>query len=308
MSAPTGAPASHRATAGPRPSTAAAALIAVTAAWGATFTVVQDAVERMPVLDFLAIRFTLAAGLMLMFRPRCLRALDRTARRQGVVLGLALGGGYLMQTFGLQYTSAAVSGFVTGMFVVFTPLIAGVVLRRHIPATAWAAVALATVGLGMISLKGTGVGYGELLTLIGAAFFAAHIVGLGEWSPGRDPYALAVVQLGTVAAMCTIGTAPNGIEPPPDAAAWVAVLVTAVLATAIAFVVQTWAQAHLNPVRAAVIMTMEPVFAGLFAVTLGGETLGGRTVIGGLLVVAAMLLVEAGPRRGAEGKVAHLEA
>ncbi len=269
--------------------------------------VVQSAVERMPVFDFLAIRFAAAALAMVALRPSVLRQLDAETRRHGVLLGLALGIGYVVQTFGLLHTSAAVSGFITGMFVVFTPLIAAVLLRRPVPGAAWASVALATVGLGVISLQGFAVGAGESLTLLCAFCFAVHIVGLGEWSHRHEAYALAVVQLATVAVLCGLAAAPGGIALPPDAGVWAAVALTSLLATALAFVLQTWAQARLAPTRAAVVMTLEPVFAGLFA-ALAGEHLGPRMLLGGALVLAAMYLVELGPRRAADASFERLEA
>lgn len=292
----------------PSPATAAAlGLVAVTASWGSTFVVVKDAVERMPVLDFLAVRFAVATAVMVLLRPATMRRLDPLALRHGGVLGLALGLGFVTQTVGLQHTSAAVSGFITGMYVVFTPLIAAVVLRHPVSGWAWLAVALATGGLALLSLRGFSVGSGELLTLLCAVFFAVHIVGLGEWSAGHDAYPLAVVQLAAVAALCGAAAAPGGVTLPPDATTWGAVALTAVAATAFAFVVQTWAQARLSATRAAVIMTAEPVFAGLFAVLLGGEHLGPRTVLGAALVLAAMYLVELGPRRAADATVERLE-
>lgn len=291
-----------------RESLAAGALVLVTASWGSTFVIVQDAVERMPVLDFLTIRFAVAAAVLVALRPGSLGGLDWAARRHGVLLGAALGVGYVLQTYGLQHTSAAVSGFVTGMFVVFTPLTAALLLRRPVGLTAWAAVALATVGLGLLSLRGLGVGVGELLTLLAAACFAVHIVGLGEWSAGHDAYALAVVQLATVAALCGLAASPGGLAGPPDPGVWSAVVLTAVLATALAFVLQTWAQARLPATRAAVVMTLEPVFAGVFAVLLGGERLGARTLLGAAFVLAAMYVVELGPRRGVDASVGRLEA
>jgi len=292
----------------PAPATLAAlGLIAVTASWGSTFVVVKEAVERMPVLDFLAVRFAVATAVMVLLRPATMRRINPLALRHGGVLGVALGLGFVAQTVGLQHTSAAVSGFITGMYVVFTPLIAAVVLRHAVSGWAWLAVAVATGGLALLSLRGFSVGSGELLTLLCAVFFAVHIVGLGEWSAGHDAYPLAVVQLAVVAALCGAAAAPGGVTLPPGAATWGAVALTAVAATAFAFVVQTWAQARLSATRAAVIMTAEPVFAGLFAVLLGGERLGPRTVVGAALVLAAMYLVELGPRRAADATVERLE-
>lgn len=284
------------------------ALVAVTAVWGSTFVVVKDAITRMPVLDFLAWRFALATLVMVAVRPTAAGRLSPAGRRAGVVLGCALGLGYVTQTYGLATTPAAVSGFITGMFVVFTPLIAGAVLRRSVGWVAWFAVLLATAGLGLISLRGLSIGSGELLTLVCALAFAGHIVGLGEWSPAHDTAGLAVIQLATVTCLTALAALPaGGLAPPADPMVWGALALTAVGATAVAFLVQTWAQRHLAPTRAAVVMTMEPVFAGVFGVLLGGEHLGRRTLAGAALVVAGMLVAEVGPRRGAEADVERLE-
>jgi drug/metabolite transporter (DMT)-like permease len=283
------------------------ALTGVCIIWGSTFVVVKHAVERMPVMDFLAWRFVIASVAMAAFRPRAVRTLSAAERRQGVVLGLALGAGYVAQTFGLQRTPATVSGFITGLFVVFTPLCSAALLRRRVSALAWASVAIATAGLALLSLRGLSVGTGEAITLLCAIAFALHIVGLGEWSRPTNAYGLAVVQLSTVALLAIVGAAPQSLAPPPDAGVWGAIMLTAIGATALGFLGQTWAQAHLPPTRAAVVMTMEPVFAGVFGVAIGGDRLQARTVIGALLVLAAMYLVELGPRQGADAAVERLE-
>lgn len=283
------------------------ALVAVTAIWGSTFVMVKDAIATIDVMDFLAWRFGIATVAMVLLRPRAVRRLDRAGRRAGLLLGLTLGAGYVLQTLGLRTASAATSGFITGMFVVFTPLTAGVLLRRRVGGAAWLAVLLAVGGLALLSLRGWSVGTGELLTLGCALAFALQIVGLGEWSRHHDAYALAIVQLAVVAAGCGLVATAGGLDLPDRAGVWLALAVTALLATAFAFVVQTWAQAYLEPTRAAVIMTMEPVFAGLFAVA-SGDALGARELLGGTLIVAAMLAVEIGPRRGAEGALPRLES
>jgi drug/metabolite transporter (DMT)-like permease len=282
-------------------------LVLVTAVWGSTFVVVKHAVERMPVMDFLAWRFAIAAIVMAAVRPRSVLTLDRRGQRAGLLLGLALGAGYIAQTFGLERTPASVSGFITGLFVVFTPLCAGVLLRKRIDRITWFAVALATAGLALISLRGLSVGSGEAITLLCALSFGLHIVGLGEWSSSYDAAGLAVVQLATVAVVSIVVAAPSSLAPPPDAGVWGAVLLTAIAATAVAFFIQTWAQAHLPPTRAAVVMTMEPVFAGIFGVAIGGDSLSGRVITGALLVLAAMYLVELGPRHSQDATVQRFE-
>jgi drug/metabolite transporter (DMT)-like permease len=225
-----------------------------------------------------------------------------------VALGLVYGLAQILQTVGLDHTAASVSGFITGMYVVLTPLLAGLLLRQRIGRVAWAAVALATAGLAVLSLRGLALGYGETLTLLCAALYAVHIVGLGAWASSRDAFGLSVVQMATIAAVCAVAAVPGGLALPPDGGAWAGVLYTAVAAGALALLVQTWAQAHLSATRSAVVMTMEPVFAGGFAVLLGGESVGVRLLLGGALVLAAMYLAEVGARRGADDEVPHLTA
>ena len=273
-------------------------LLVVTAVWGSTFFLLKDVVDRVPVPDFLAARFVVAALALALLFPRAVARLSPHDRRVGVVLGLLYGGGQLLQTLGIQTTSASVSGFITGMYVVFTPFLAALLLRTRLGWAAWTAVALATLGLGLLSLQGFAIGAGELLTLAGALFYALHIVGLARWSRPAEAIGLTVVQLATVSVVCTLGALPGGVALPDRAYDWGVLLYMAVVAGAAALVVQTWAQAHLAPTRAAVIMTMEPVWAAAFAVVLGGEALGPRVLVGGALVLAAMYLVELAPSRG----------
>ena len=283
---------------------AAVGLLAVTAAWGSTFFLLKDVLERIPVTDFLAVRFALAALALWLLAPRSVRRLTPLERRHGVLLGLVYGGAQILQTVGLQSTSASVSGFVTGMYVVFTPLLGAVLLRARIGRTVWLGVALSTVGLAVLSLKGFSVGTGEALTLASALLYAAHIVGLGVWSTARSALGLTVVQLLTITVVCGAGALAGGIALPATGGDWLALVYMALVAGSLALVVQTWAQAHLDATRAAIIMTMEPVWAGLFAVLFGGERLGLRVVLGGGLVLTAMYLVELGPRRPGEQDVA----
>jgi drug/metabolite transporter (DMT)-like permease len=270
---------------------ASVALVGVTAVWGYTFVVVQDAVARMPVMDFLAWRFVVASVVMIVLRPTCLRNVTRLELLRGVGLGAMLGLGYIAQTYGLRYTSAAISGFITGMFVVLTPVMSWILLRRKTSRNTWMVVALATAGLALLSLNGWSVGIGELLTLGCAVFFAIHIVGLGEWSSQYGPYPFALLQIGTLAVISLIAAIPGGIALPPDPGVWKAIGITGVLATAVAFFVQTWAQSIVSATRAAVVMTMEPVFAGLFAVVIGGNQLTLRTLGGAACILAAMLVI-----------------
>ena len=151
-------------------------------------------------------------------------------------------------------------------------------------------MAIATIGLGLLSLRGWSMGIGELLTLLCALFFALHIIGLGEWSTRRDIYGLAVVQITVVAVISMAAATIDGITLPPNTTVWGAVILTAVFATAIGFFVQTWAQSLIQPTRVAITMTMEPVFAGFFAVVIGGDHLTLPIIIGATCVLAAMII------------------
>lgn len=268
----------------------------VAASWGFGFVWMKDAIERQPYFDFLALRFTIAAGVMFLIRPQLVRHINLNFLNRGVLLGVALGLGYVTQTIGLEQSTAAITGFFTGLYIVLTPVFAWLLLRQKIASKVLLGVIIATIGLGVITLGGLGFDVGTISLLACAILFALHIVGLGRWSPGRDTYALTVVQLATVAVICWIGALFNpsdsGFQAPPDADVWNAVLFTAIFATAIAFFVQTWAQSIMDASRVAIILTTEVVFAALFAVALGQEVLSLRTVIGGALMVIAMLIVE----------------
>lgn len=282
------------------------ALLGVTASWGSTFFMIHDLVDRIPVVDFLAVRFAIAAVAMVAAAPRAVLRLGAAKRRHALVLGLLYGLAQILQTTGLAHTPASVSGFITGMYVVCTPLFAALILRTRIGALTWGAVVLAVIGLGVLTLGGLSVGYGEALTLVAAMLYALHIVGLGAWSTARDAIGMSIVQCIVIAVLCTLAALPGGIAVPHRAADWAAVVYMALVAGAAALLVQTWAQAHLPPTRTAIIMSMEPVFAALFAVVFGGEPATVRMLLGGALVLAAMLITELAPRRKVESEVPHI--
>jgi drug/metabolite transporter (DMT)-like permease len=285
---------------------ATAALLAVTACWGSTFFLIHDLLERVPTLDFLAVRFAIASVALVLLAPKALGRLTRDSRRQAVVLGCLYGIAQILQTAGLAKTPASISGFITGMYVVATPIFAALILRSRIGVLTWLAVVLAMAGLGVLTLSGLSIGYGEALIFVAAMFYALHIVGLGAWSDSRQALGMAIVQIIVITVICLVCTAPNGIVLPDRVGDWVSVVYMAVFAGAGAMIGQTWAQAHLPPTRAAIIMSMEPVFAALFAVLFGGESATVRMIFGGVLVLAAMLLAELAPRRKVEAEVTHL--
>ncbi len=277
---------------------AALLLLLASAIWGSTFVVVKQAITETSVLDFLAWRFIFAGILLSAARPRALVRLGRRGWRSGVLLGLALAAGYLTQTYGLRYTPAAVSGFLTGLQVVFTPVLGWALLRSRPSGWTWVAVLAAITGLAVLTFRGVPLGIGEELTVVSAALFALQIVGL-EWrATVKDAYGLATVQLLTVGAVTLAAAAPSGVRVPSTPDLWGAVLLTAVAATAFAFVVQTWAQSHLSATSASVVFTTEPVFAALFAWA-AGEHLGRAVLAGGGLVVLAMVIMGVKGRRPA---------
>ncbi len=283
-------------------------LVAVTAVWGSTFFLIRDLVAHVPPADFLAVRFGIAALVMLLLFRRQTRALSRRDLRVGVVLGVLYGCAQVLQTVGLQTTHASVSGFVTGTYVVLTPVLGALVLRDRVGRVTWAAVALATAGLAVLSLQGLALGVGETLTLGSAVLYAAHIIALGRWSTPSAAVGLATVQAGVIAVVAGLAAVPGGLSLPATGGQWASLLYMALVAGAAALWAQTWAQAHLTATRAAIVMTLEPVFAALFAVLAGGESLTLRMLIGGGLVVAAMYLVELrGPASERDPQASALE-
>jgi drug/metabolite transporter (DMT)-like permease len=267
------------------------ALLGVAAVWGMAFVVMKDPIAKQNVNSFLFTRFSVAVIAMIALKPSVLRMFTPEIIRKGLLAGLFLGTGYIFQTLGLAIAGAAITGFITGLYVVTTPLIALIFLRQKIDRYTWGCVITATFGLALLSLHGWSVGYGEALVLVSALAFGAHIVALGRWSNGLDSYAMTVVQLTGCAALTGVLAFAEGYELPAGRSGWPVVFFTAIFATAIAFMVQTWSQAHISSTKVAVILTMEVVFAALFAVIFGGETIRLQALAGGALVLAAMFAI-----------------
>ena len=267
------------------------ALLTVSMAWGLSFVIMKDAIERQSVNNFLFTRFSLAVVVMILIRPQVLKLMNRDLVLRGLAAGVFLGFGYIFQTLGLARTGAAITGFVTGLYIVLTPLFASILLRQRVSRFTWICIVIATIGLGLLSIHGFSVGLGELLTFISAIFYALHIIALSKWSSGRDTYAMTIVQLAMCAVLSGVASIPGGYSPPPDFGVWSVVVFTAVFATAIAFIIQTWSQAHMSATKVAVILTMEVVFAALFAIVFGSESLTLQSSIGGVMVVSAMYLI-----------------
>lgn len=282
------------------------ALFAVTAAWGASFVLMKPAIERQPIPDFLATRFVIATLILILIRPTVFAKITPRVWATGGIAGVFLALGYVTQTIGLHFATAAITGFLTGLYVVATPLLAWLIFRQPLNAKVVIAASLGLTGLGVISLNSFGIGVGEVWIIVCAIFFALHIVVLGKWAPGTDSYALTVVQLLVVSVVTSILTFADGdgYVAPPDADVWIAVLITAVLATAVGFLLQTWAQSKMDASRVAIILTAEVPWAAGLSVAVGQETLALRTIVGGAIMISAMLIAEWPSRRKpAEGEI-----
>lgn len=281
-----------------RETTAELALVAVAAVWGLTFVMVQDAIALLPTMAFLGYRFAWAAALVWpVFRRRVAR-LGRAGWRAGLLMGAFLTAGYVFQTLGLEETSASNAGFITGMMVVLTPLLAALILRDRITRLAWAAAIVSTVGLWLLS--GSGGGFtlrGDGLVFLCAVSFALHILATSRAVRDHDAGALLVVQLLVAATVCLAGAAVVGdLEWPRGGEVWAALAVTAVFASAVGFFVQTYAQRHAPPARTALILASEPAFAGLFGYLLADDRLTALAWLGAGLIMAAIIAVELVPR------------
>ena len=267
------------------------ALLLVAAMWGISFVWMKDILDQQDVYSFLVSRFIVAALVMIMVNPRFIMKINRKILLKGSVIGTALGLGYIFQTLGLERTTPAITGFITGLYVVLTPLIGALILKEKLTIQAWFYIALATIGLGVLSISGFSIGTGEFFVLISAFLFAAHILLLSRWSKDFDAYTLTFIQLLTCAVVSGVPASLNGFVAPPDQQVWAVILFTAVFATFFAFVVQTWAQARISATKVAVILTMEVVFAALFSVALGAEPLTLRIILGGSMVLIAMIMI-----------------
>jgi len=272
---------------------ALASLIAVTAVWGVTFVQVKDAVEIYPLFAFLAVRFAIATAALAVPAAARVRGLGRRGASAGAMLGLLLAGGYALQTAGLQRTTVSSTGFVTGMYVVLTPLIALLLFRTGIGLAAWAGVVLSTVGLAMLSGIHAGSAAGDLLVLAGAAVYSLQIVLMERYAPRYDALAFTAVEmLAACLGLGVVALALGDLGTPRGWTVWGALLVTGIFASALAFLVQTWAQRRTSATRTALAFTMEPVFAALFGYTLAGDRLGALGWGGCAAIMSGIVLAE----------------
>jgi drug/metabolite transporter (DMT)-like permease len=287
---------------------ATCALVYCAAVWGSTFYIVKEAVERLDPLLLVGYRFTLA-GLVLL--PLAVAQARRpplgtgTARQEtwaevgaGALLGLILWALYASQTAGLVYTTAANSGFITGLFIVFVPFMNWLLFGRRPGAWQVLAVGIACIGLALLTGGLTGLNAGDALTLIAAATYAWHVLLSDRYARrGMSAIVLCCVQMGLTGALGLAAALLLGARPVvPDAALLEQILFLTAVPTLSAFLLQLWAQSRVPPLRVALIFLLEPVFGAGFAWTLGGEPFAWVQALGGLVIIGAMLLAEIAPQ------------
>jgi drug/metabolite transporter (DMT)-like permease len=275
------------------------ALLGVGFVWGAAFVLMKDAIVLQPYMDFLATRFTIAAIAMILLRPVVSLRFEAGDIRYGALIGVVLAFGYITQTIGLDMTTAATSGFLTGLYVVFTPLIAWLFTRQKVSGKVALGVLFSIVGMGIFSGAATSTEFqvGQIWLVVCAVLYAVHILLLGHYGKTRNSYRFAMLQIVFVALVTWGFALVDGYQPPPNFEVWFAVLFTALLSTVLAFWIQTWAQTLLDPARVALLITSEVIFTALLAIGLGQEPLTLAIVVGGGMMLTAMLIVE-WPRKG----------
>lgn len=269
------------------------ALVAVTAVWGVTFVQVKDAVALYPLFAFLAVRFAIATGVLAVPAVKRIRSLGRDGVAGGVLLGLLLAAGYVLQTAGLERTTVSSTGFITGMYVVLTPLLALALFRARIGLTAWGGVVLATAGLALLSGVHAGSVGGDLLVLAAAAVYSLQIVLLERYAPRFDPLAFTCVEMAAAfGGLVVVAAALGDLHVPHGWTVWGALLVTGVFASALGFLVQAWAQRRTSATRTALAFSMEPVWTAFFGYTLSGDRLGALGWGGCAAIMAGIVLAE----------------
>jgi drug/metabolite transporter (DMT)-like permease len=269
------------------------ALVAVTAIWGYTFVPVQEALAVYPLFAFLALRFAISTAALAPFAWGPLRELPRTGWMAGLGAGSLLAAAYGLQTAGLELTTVTSTGFITGLYVVFTPLLALAAFRTPVPAPVWVGVVLAVAGLLLLSGAPGGSWLGNMLVLGNAVAQSLQIVAMERFAPRYDPRALTFLQMGVAfAGFAVFAVAAGQVEAPPDAQTWYALVVTGVFAGALGYLVATWVQSRTTAARAALVFTLEAPFAALFGVLLLSEHLGWAGWAGCAVMLTGILLAE----------------
>ena len=260
-----------------------------------TFVQIKDALALYPLFAFLAVRFAIAVAVLAVPVAPRLRSLGRDGVLAGAALGGLLAAGYGLQTAGLDRTTVSAAGFVTGMYVVLTPVFGFVLFRIRAGAAVWLGVVLAVTGLAMLSGVSAGSVSGDLMVLAGAALYALQIALMERLAPRYDPLAFTTAEMAAAfLGFAVIAAAAGQVELPRGATVWGALLVTGVFASALAFLVQAWAQQRTSATRTALVFALEPVFAGIFGYALAGDRLGALGWTGCAVILAGIAVAEPG--------------
>ena len=269
------------------------ALVGVTAIWGVTFVQVQDALALYPLFAFLAVRFAISTVALAPFAWGALRSLPREGYVAGIGVGVLLAAAYGLQTAGLELTTVASTGFITGLYVVFTPLLALVLFGTAVPRSLWFGVVLAVLGLLLLSGIPGGSALGNALVLANAVFQSFQITAMERLAPRYDPRALTFLQMATsFVAFTVIAVSLGELEMPHGGTVWGALLVTGLFAGALGYLIATWVQARTTAERAALVFTLEAPFAALFGVLLADEVLGWAGWLGCGVMMVGIVLAE----------------
>jgi drug/metabolite transporter (DMT)-like permease len=268
-------------------------LVGVTAIWGVTFVQVQDALALYPLFAFLAVRFAISTVVLAPFALQSVRAMPREGIVAGLGVGVLLAAAYGLQTAGLELTTVTSTGFITGLYVVFTPFIALAAFRTPVPAPVWIGVVLSLAGLLLLSGAPGGSWAGNLLVLGNAVAQSLQIVAMERFAPRYDARALTFLQMAVAfVGFAVVAVGAGQVEAPPDAATWYALLVTGVFAGALGYLVATWVQSRTTAARAALVFTLEAPFAALFGVLLLSERLGWAGWLGCGVMLTGIVLAE----------------
>jgi drug/metabolite transporter (DMT)-like permease len=272
---------------------ATAALILVTAVWGITFVQVKDAVELYPLTAFLALRYLVASAALAPPAVRRLRSLGRDGLVAGAVLGALIALGIGLQTAGLERTTVTNAGFITGLYVLLTPLLGLALFRTPIPRELWLAVALALFGLALLSGVPQGSGTGDLLVLLSTGAQALQIVMVERYANRFDVFALTFVEVAVAAvAFLAIAIALGDLSVPSDRTVWAAIVTTGLFAVAFAYLVQVWAQRRVSATRIAILFSLETVFAGIAGYLFAGDRIGALGFAGCAAIFGGIVIAE----------------
>jgi drug/metabolite transporter (DMT)-like permease len=288
-------------------------LICCSLIWGATFVLVKDALASASVFVFLALRFLLATAALVLMYGRELKKAGTGGLRAGAIIGCCMFGGYAFQTAGLALTTPSKAAFITGFFVVLVPVLLAAFGSRRVPLWVWLGALSAFAGLYFLAVPPSGLAAlnrGDLLVLGCAFMFALHVISIGHYSVRYSAGALTLIQV-VVTALFTILFVPifAVVRAERPRLVWtpgliLAVLATGIFATALAFSAQVWAQQYTSANHAAIIFTLEPVFAGLTSYVFYHERLGTRSLVGAALILGGILVAELlGPAPAAESSI-----